>query len=84
MISQASGLGRSTRKSAMFGPAQLMMRETEIVAASDQIHAARQCEQPASGMTGFARQAGQPFSERSIQAFDKSGIQDAATMREQK
>ena len=59
----------------MFGPAQLMMRKTEIVAASDQIHAGLQCEYPTSGMTGFARQAGQPFAERSIQALDKSSVE---------
>ncbi len=67
----------------MFGLAQLMMWKTEIVTASDQIHAGLQCEQATSGMTGFARQAGQPFPERSIQALDKSGVQDAATMGEQ-
>ncbi len=67
----------------MFGEAILMMGKTEIVTAFDQIHACLQCEQATSGMTGFARQAGQPFPERSIQALDKSGVQDAATMGEQ-
>ena len=68
----------------MFGLAQRMMRKTEIVAASDQIHAGLQCEQPTSGMTRFARQAGQPFPERSIQALNESRVQDAATLGEQK
>src|SRR2546430_11677932 len=30
------------------------MRKTEMVAASDQIHAGFECEHPTSGMTGFA------------------------------
>ena len=59
----------------MFGLAQFMMRKTEIVAASDQIHAGLQCEQPTSGMTGFTRQAGQAFPERSIQALDESRVE---------
>ena len=68
----------------MFGFAQLMMRKTEIVAASDQIHTGLQRVHPTSGMTGFTCQAGQPFPERSIQTLDESSIQDAATLGEQK
>lgn len=68
----------------MVGLAQLMMRKTEIVAASDQIHAGLQREHPTSRMTGLTRQAGQPFPKCSIQTLDKSGVQDAATMGEQK
>ncbi len=68
----------------MVGLAQLMMRKTEIVAASDQIHTSLQGDHPTSGMTGFTRQAGQPFPERSIQALDESSVEDAATLGEQK
>jgi hypothetical protein len=62
----------------MFGFAQLMMRETEIGGASDQIHARLKSEEPMSGMTRAARQAGQPLPERGIQAFNKSGVEDGA------
>jgi hypothetical protein len=67
----------------MGGFTQLMMDKTEIVGASDQIHARlKRCE-PTSGMSGFARQAGQSLPKGSIQALDKSGVEDAATTREQ-
>ncbi len=63
--------------------AQLMMRKTEIVAASNQIHPGLQCEQTTSCMTRSARQTGQSFPEGPIQALNKSGIEDAPAMREQ-
>jgi len=84
MIRQPGSHSRSTGRPEMFGLAQLMMRKTEIVAASDQIHAGLQCEHPTSGMTGFTRQAGQPFPKCSIQTLDESRVQDAATLGEQK
>jgi hypothetical protein len=62
---------------------ELMMGKTHIVGASDQVHACLKRSQTMSGMTRFARQAGQTFSEGSIQALDKSGVEDAATMRAQ-
>ncbi len=61
--------------------AQLMMHKTKVVAASDQIHASLKRSQTTSGMTRFARQAGQPFSKGAIQAFDKSRIEDRAPLR---
>ena len=67
----------------MFGLAQLMMRKTEIVTASDQIHARLKRLETMGGMTGFAREGGQPLSEGSIQALDKSRVEDAAPAREQ-
>ena len=39
VIRESSGHRRSTGRADVLGFAQLMMRETEIVAASDQIHA---------------------------------------------
>ena len=68
----------------MFGLAQLMMRKTEIVAASDQIHPRLKRSQATGSMAGFARQAGQAFPQGSIQALDKSRVEAYATMREQK
>ena len=35
-------------------------------------------------LTGFTRQAGEPFPKCSIQTLDESRVQDAGTMREQK
>jgi len=61
--------------------AQLMMHKTEIVATSDQIHARLKRSETTSGMTRFARQAGQPFPKGGIQAFDKSRIEDHAPLR---
>jgi hypothetical protein len=64
----------------MLGCAQLMMRETEIVGASDQIHARLQRFEGPGGMTRSAGQASLPLPERGIQAFDKSGIKDGTSL----
>src|SRR5258708_31411694 len=61
--------------------AQLVMHKTEIVATSDQIHARLKRSETTSGMTRFARQAGQPFPKGGIQAFDKSRIEDRPPLR---
>jgi hypothetical protein len=61
--------------------AQLMMHKTEVVAASNQIHARLKRSETMSGMTRFARQAGQPFSKGGIQAFDTSRIEGRASLR---
>ena len=68
----------------MRGFAQLMMRKTEIVGTSDQIHPRLKRSEATGSMAGFARQAGKPFPEGSIQALDKSCVEDHATLREQK
>ena len=65
----------------MLGFAQLMMRETEIVGASDQIHARLKRFEAMSGMTRAAGQARQPLPERSIQAFNKRGVEDGTPLR---
>ncbi len=59
----------------MLGFAQLMMRETEIVGAPDQIHAGLKRFEAMSGMTRSAGQAGQAFTKGGIQAFNKSGVE---------
>ena len=68
----------------MRGFAQFMMRKTEIVGASDQIHPRLKRSKATGCMAGFARQAGQPLPEGSIQALNKSRVEAHATMREQK
>ena len=55
---------------------------TEIVTASDQIHTCLKREHPTSSMTGFACECSQPLPEGSIQALDKSRVEDAAPLRE--
>ena len=65
----------------MLGFAQLMMHETEIVGASDQIHTGLKSEDPTSGMTRSAGQVRKSFSKGSIQAFNKSGVEDRASSR---
>src|SRR3954451_24721664 len=65
----------------MRGAAQLMMRKTEIVGTSDQIHPRLKRSQAPGSMAGFARQAGQAFPAGSIQALDKSRVEDAASLR---
>ncbi len=67
----------------MRGFAQLMMHKTEIVGASDQIHARLKRSETTSGMTGFARQAGQPFPKGAVQALDKSRVEGHPPSRAQ-
>src|SRR5207244_4792897 len=81
VIRESSGHRRSTGRSHMRGFAQLMMGKTEIVGTSDQIHPRLKRSQATGSMAGFARQAGQPFAEGSIQALDKSRVEDAASLR---
>jgi hypothetical protein len=65
----------------MGGFAQLMMRITEIVGASDQIHPRLKCSEATSSMTRFAGQARQSFSKGCIQALDKGCVEDRAPLR---
>ncbi len=65
----------------MLGFAQLMMWETEIVRASDQIHPRLKGSQATGCMTRFAGQARQSFAKGSIQALDKRRVEDAASLR---
>ena len=60
---------------------QFMVRKTEIVGASNQIHTHLQGFEATSGVTRFARQAGQSLSKGAIQTFDESGVEDYAATR---
>src|SRR5205823_10554200 len=77
MISQATGHRGGTSHSPMLGFAQLMMRKTEIVGASDQIHPRLKRLEATSSMTRFARQASLPFSKGGIPAFEMGLVEDA-------
>jgi hypothetical protein len=55
-----------------------MVSKTEIVGASNQIHAHLQGFETTSGVTRFARQAGQSLAKGAIQPFDESGVEDHA------
>jgi hypothetical protein len=76
MIRQSGGYGWGTGRADMLGFAQLMMRETEIVGASNQIHARLKSEDPMRDMTRAADQARQSLPECGIQAFNKSDVED--------
>ncbi len=65
----------------MLGFAQLMMHKTEIVGASDQIHARLKSFEAMGGMTRSAGHARQSLPERGIQAFNKSGVEDGTPSR---
>src|SRR5574342_1166340 len=84
MIGQSSSHSWCTGRAHMRGFAQLMMRKTEIAGASDQIPPRLERSKATGCMAGFARQAGQPLPEGSIQALNKSRVEAHATMREQK
>jgi len=73
MISHSCRHRRSTRILPMLCFGEFMMRKTEIVRASNQIHSAFQSVQTASGMTTVARERCQTLSHRSIQPFNKRG-----------
>jgi len=59
----------------MLGFRELMMRETEIVGAPDQIHAGLKRFEAMSSMTRSAGQAGQAFTKGGIQAESNSGVE---------
>src|SRR5947209_12416203 len=80
MISQAAGHRRGTSSSPMSGFAQLMMRTTEIIGASDQIHPRLKRFETTGRMTRFAGQDRQPFANWSIKALDKRRVEDAAPL----
>ena len=60
---------------------QLMMRPTEIVGASDHIHACLKGLQTPRGMPTCARQSSQTFPHGCIEAFDQGGIELLASSR---
>jgi len=60
---------------------QLMMRPTEIVGTSDQIHSRLKGLQALGGMPTLARQRSQTFPHGCIEAFDQGRIELLASSR---
>jgi hypothetical protein len=58
-----------------------MMHPTEVVGASNQIHACLKGMQTACSMSGRSREAGESFSECSIEALDECGSEDRSSSR---
>src|SRR5882724_4111151 len=67
VVGESCGHRRGTSRSSMRGFAQLMVNHTEIVGASNQIHARFKRMEAVSGVTRFARQTCQPLPKRPIQ-----------------
>ncbi|GAC1392685.1 MAG: hypothetical protein NVSMB38_17030 [Ktedonobacteraceae bacterium] len=65
----------------MRGFGELMVNHTEIVRASNQIHARFKRMEAVSGMARFARQTCQSLPECPIQTLNKGCIEDTATLR---
>jgi len=61
--------------------AQLVVRPTEVVGASKQVHPSLQRFQAASCVATFARQAGQSLPHGSIQPLDKSSVEHVSSER---
>ncbi len=82
MIGQATGHGRSTSPSPVFGFPQFLMGHTEIVGAANEVHPHVQSLQARSRVPTLAGQARQSLTEGSIQAFNKSCIEHVSPTRE--
>ena len=65
----------------MLSVTQLLMRPTEIVGTSDQIHSRLQGRETLGGMPTFARQRSQTFPHGCIEAFDQGRIELLASAR---
>ena len=65
----------------MLSVTQLMMRPTEIVGTSDQIHSHLKGLQTLGGMPTFARQRSQTFPHSCIEAFDQGRLELFASSR---
>lgn len=86
MIGQAPGHRRGTGYPGELaglgigsGATQFLMRPTENVSATKQIHPRVQSGQPMGGMSTLSRQGGQALAHRPIKAPDKGGIEHAPT-----
>src|SRR5579885_431324 len=75
MIGQSRGHGRSRGRAPMLGGAQLIMDDTKIVHAADQIHAGFKRLQAMSGVTASACQGGQTFAKGGVQPLDKGRVE---------
>ena len=82
MIGQATGHRRCASHSPVPGLTQFVMRETEIVRAANQVHPGLQSLDARSRVPALPAQACQSLTERSIQAFNKSGIEHVPPARE--
>ena len=65
----------------MLSVTQLLMRPTEIVGTSDQIHSRLKGRETLGGMPTFARQRSQTFPHSRIEAFDQGRIELLASAR---
>jgi hypothetical protein len=61
--------------------AQLMMGKTEVVRASNQIHAGLKRLQMTGSIARFAGQACHPFTEGAIQTLDKGSVENGPALR---
>ena len=57
-----------------WGATQLLMHPAQIVGASNQIHAPLHGLQALTGMSAAARESGQSFSHRRIEAFNERRV----------
>jgi hypothetical protein len=65
----------------MLSVTQLMMRPTEVVGTSDQIHARLKGLQTLGGMSTFTGERSQTFPHGCIEAFNQRGIELLASSR---
>jgi hypothetical protein len=65
----------------MFGLAQLVMGKAQVIGTSHQIHPGFQRLQTTGGVTAFAGQDGQPFTERTVDALNESRIPHGSSLR---
>ena len=65
----------------MLSVPQLLMRPTEVVGTSDQVHACLKGLQTLGGMPTFARQRSQTFPQGCIEAFNQGSIKLLASTR---
>lgn len=82
MIGESAGHRRSASHGPVFCFREFLMSHTEIVGAANQVHSRVQRVQPRSGVPTFARQSCESFTDSSIQAFNKSGIEHVPSIRE--
>jgi hypothetical protein len=75
MIGQSCCHGRAAGIPVMLAVTQLLMRPTEIVGTSNQIHARLKSRQTPCGMPTFARQRRQTFPHGGTLAFNQRGIE---------
>src|SRR5215467_5849024 len=78
---QPSSHGRSGWRAKVVGGTQLVMHDTQVVDASNQIHAGLKGLQTMSGMATAPGQGGQTLAKGGVEPLDKGGIEDMTTFR---